>query len=155
MITIYLEIIGKPATAGSKAAYVFKDKKTNKYRASMAPASKFTKPWMKLVAEEAKRQYDGPLLTGWVQYNMQFYFQRPKSHFGTGKNSHTLKKSAPGEHIQKPDCLKLGRAVEDALTGVIWKDDCQVAHINGISKEWCNGPSRVTIEITGEGEYNE
>ena len=55
-----------------------------------------------------------------------FRFQRPKSHFGTGRNAGKLKKSAPRCHVVKPDLSKLVRAVEDALTGIIWRDDSQV-----------------------------
>ena len=38
----------------------------------------------------------------------------------------TLKPSAPKHPIVKPDTTKLMRALEDALTGICWRDDTQV-----------------------------
>ena len=73
---------------------------------------------------------------GKMYVTMDFYFARPKSHYGTGKNAAVLKPSAPprDEHLQDPDALKLARAVEDALTKVIWKDDNQLAPAS--DKHW-------------------
>lgn len=53
---------------------------------------------------------------------------RPKSHFGTGKNAKILKKSAPAvlHCTRTPDNDKVLRAILDALTGYAWKDDKQV-----------------------------
>lgn len=141
-----MTVFGHPATAGSKAAFVYKDKKSGKHRAAMAPASKKTKPWMELVAATAKAQYSGNLLTGPLNYTMYFHFKRPKSHYGTGRNACMLKASAPDHHIQKPDAMKLARAVEDALTGIVWKDDSQVCSCR-VDKFWTDHSSRVEITI--------
>jgi crossover junction endodeoxyribonuclease RusA len=51
---------------------------------------------------------------------------RPKGHYGSGKNELTVKNSAPKYPDKKPDCTKLLRALEDALTGILWIDDSQV-----------------------------
>lgn len=71
---------------------------------------------------------DAPFESGGLTVWMIFYMPRPKSHYGSGKNADKLKSSAPKwyEHLQKPDAGKLSRSVEDALTGVVWKDDCQL-----------------------------
>ena len=60
-----------------------------------------------------------------------FYMLRPKSHFGTGRNAHTLKPSAPDYCATTPDIDKILRALLDALTGVCFADDKQVvrAHV--------------------------
>lgn len=60
-----------------------------------------------------------------ITVNLDFYFQRPKSHYRTGKNSEVLKSFAPKYHIVKPDKDNLEKAVTDAMTdsGLI-KDDC-------------------------------
>ncbi len=73
-----------------------------------------------------------------VQLELQFFFQRPKSHYGTGKKAECVKSSAPHYHAQKPDATKLIRAVEDALTGLAWHDDAQVCR-QIVEKHWC-GP---------------
>ena len=55
-----------------------------------------------------------------------FIRPRPQGHYGTGRNEGKLKESAPRYLSKTPDTLKLGRAIEDAITGVIWRDDSQV-----------------------------
>jgi Holliday junction resolvase RusA-like endonuclease len=30
--------------------------------------------------------------------------------------------------VTRPDVLKLARAAEDALTGIVWRDDSQIVH---------------------------
>lgn len=61
-----------------------------------------------------------------------FRLPRPKSHFGTGKNSQKLKDSAPKFPAKIPDVDKLLRALNDAVTAsaVIWGDDSQVVAIS-------------------------
>ena len=52
-----------------------------------------------------------------------------KTHYGTWKNEDKLKPSAPNWHKSKPDLNKILRSTEDALTGVLWIDDSQIAKI--------------------------
>lgn len=117
---------GIPATAGSKTG--FYNKKSG--RVIMAPANKRQKPWMSHVQacaiDALGSDYDQPPITGAVVLALKFLMPRAKSHYGTGKNEAILKPTAPIEHIKKPDLTKLLRAVEDALTGLIWRDDSQV-----------------------------
>jgi len=63
---------------------------------------------------------------GAVTLDITFYRSRPGSHFGTGSNAGKLKASAPKRPPTKPDLTKLVRAAEDALKGVLWRDDGQV-----------------------------
>ena len=56
--------------------------------------------------------------------------ERPKSHFGTGKNADKVKQSAPVFPATMPDIDKLMRAILDGLTDAqVWLDDGQVV--------WC------------------
>jgi len=55
-----------------------------------------------------------------------FVIQRLASHYGTGRFAGVPKPSAPIFPTTKPDSTKLMRALEDALTGVLWHDDSQV-----------------------------
>ena len=114
---------GLPATAGSKTGFV--NKKTG--AVIITPANKRQKPWMSDVKYYAEKAMGvNPLFACAIHLYLDFYFTRPKGHYGTGKNIGRLKLSAPEFHITKPDLTKLTRAVEDALKGVIWKDDSQV-----------------------------
>ena len=64
---------------------------------------------------------------GAVALFAEFYFPRPKGHFGKAGN---LLPSAPTRHVTKPDCSKLVRAIEDSLTDAgVWVDDNQVVTI--------------------------
>lgn len=89
-------------------------------------ASKTTKPWMNLVAQQAALLWGGkPLLGGAVWVELICFEPRPKSHYRSGQYSHLLKPDAPAyPHITKTgDSDKLRRAVQDALSGVVYADD--------------------------------
>lgn len=56
-----------------------------------------------------------------------FVRKRPSTHLTTGKNGGQVKDWALGlRPTTRPDALKLARAAEDALTGVLWADDSQI-----------------------------
>jgi crossover junction endodeoxyribonuclease RusA len=89
----------------------------------MIEAAKGLGPWREAIIWEAKRRspwsrgyanarnFEGPV---WARFT--FFFPRPKSHYGTGRNAGILKESAPMYHSSPPDVDKLVRAVGDALT---------------------------------------
>ncbi|MGH3098479.1 MAG: hypothetical protein ACRDMV_21040, partial [Streptosporangiales bacterium] len=52
-----------------------------------------------------------PMFTGAVRVDIEFRFNRPKSHYGTGGNAHLVKASAPLFPTGKPDADKLLRSV--------------------------------------------
>lgn len=123
---------GIPKTAGSKRGIpIYRGKKGNKQftgKVVVIEDCKKSADWRGDVIKFASEAYSGPLITSAIWLRVNFLFSRPKNHFGTGKNKGTLKKSAPEHHLVKPDALKLMRAVEDALMGIIYKDDAQVIH---------------------------
>jgi len=114
---------GKPATSGSKRGFYIKKLQ----RVIITPASKKEAPWKESVKWAAiKAGYSGKVLLGGpVVLTMSFRFARPKSHLRTNGQLSKLGLTKL-EHTSKPDSLKLGRAVEDALTGLVWVDDSQV-----------------------------
>jgi len=141
---IELFVPGIPAGAGSKKGFYIK--KINKV--IMSPASKKTKPWMESVRWAAiQAGYNGKLLlTKPVHLQLTFYYHRPKGHYGTGKNAGNLKGSAPKHKTTQPDLCKLVRAVEDALTGLVWEDDRQiVVHKN--AKTYCERHEKAGVRI--------
>lgn len=145
-IVIKFEVHGRPASAGSKRPMPVRLRDGRQtYR--VLPASKNTAPWMTLVKFAAGEYYRGPLLTGPISLQVTFLFHHPKSHYGkTG-----LRKTAPKVMTTKPDLSKLVRAVEDAMTGVIWKDDSQVTQI--LTYKIYSGKMQ-GVRIRVEGEKN-
>ncbi|MEA2495595.1 MAG: hypothetical protein QOJ29_3506 [Thermoleophilaceae bacterium] len=112
-----------PAPAGSKRA--FQHPRTG--RIMVTDASKGSKPWQAEVRAAAAARFNGGgLITTPVRVEFVFYKPRPAGHYGTGRNAGTLKGSAPPFPATRPDVLKLARGVEDALTGIVWRDDAQI-----------------------------
>ncbi len=135
MEPVRIEVLGphaRPEPAGSKTAFPLKGKngwlkgEGGRPIINVVDANPKAKAWKMEVAEEAAKQYRAQLIDRPVRCFMTFYLQRPKGHYGTGKNERVLKDSSPLHHTKAPDALKLARGVEDALTGVVWVDDAQV-----------------------------
>ena len=144
-------IEGLPAPSGSKNAFVVTPK-SGKPRAVLAPASKGQKAWQKEVREQSEAAYKGEPIEGPVVVELEFVFTRPKSHYGTGKNSCKLKPSAPDFHIIKPDLDKLVRSTLDGMTGVLFADDKQVVESTACKYYGGLNGCRVTIK-DGESSW--
>lgn len=136
-MTLEFFVPGIPKPAGSKTA--FRNRHTGRIivtDASGAPGRNWRSD-VKAVAMAAmeKTGMQGPV-TCPVVFTFNFYLPRPKGHFGTGRNAHKLKLSAPLHPTTPPDGSKLARAAEDAMTGIVWKDDAQVV-TQIVQKRYC------------------
>lgn len=114
---------GIPKPGGSKTGFPLKNSK----RIVITEACKDSANWRSTVALYAHQNYSGPPLKGPLNLEIIFYMPRPKYHFGTGRNADRLKPFAPSYHEVNPDATKLMRSTEDALKGILWDDDSQVA----------------------------
>lgn len=115
---------GLPAPAGSKKAFAHAS--TGKIVVTDT-SGKRGRDWRASVADHAVVAMQGRgLMLGPVRLLVVFGMPRPKGHYGTGRNASRLKAGAPKHHTTKPDATKLLRAVEDAMTGIVWRDDAQV-----------------------------
>lgn len=125
---------GLPAPQGSKS---FKGRGKNG-KGIMVESSTRVKPWRARVASVADDATgDGwSLLDGPLAVSMVFTFPRPKSHWRTGRNAHLLGSRATPRPIGYPDVSKAARAVEDALTHVVWTDDARVVEYRRLGKWW-------------------
>jgi Holliday junction resolvase RusA-like endonuclease len=134
-------VYGVAKPGGSKRAFkhphtgriiVTEDSKNRNWRQDVANAGRAAmwpqEPWL------------GPLVVEFV-----FFRPRPKGHYGSGRNAGVVKASAPGRPATRPDVLKLARAVEDALTGIVWRDDAQIVD-ERLVKVW-GEPERVEIVV--------
>lgn len=65
--------------------------------------------------------------TGPLRLTVVFLFPHPKTHYRTGKHSNELRPDAPSWHTSRPDTDNLCKLVKDALSGVFYRDDAQIA----------------------------
>ncbi len=154
---ISFAVYGVAAPAGSKRSVG---------KGRIIDANKNAAPWKREVASAAvdaivaagRVDIDAPegahLLTGPLSVVMTFYVVRPKGHYGTGRvrskvdgEAHpVLRPSAPLYPTRRPDVLKLARAVEDACTGIIWRDDSQIV-TESLAKRY-GEPARVEVIVS-------
>lgn len=87
-----------------------------------------------------------PISNKALRVDVMWVFPRPSSHFGSGSNSDKLKPSAPKnyEHFVRPDRDNLDKILLDAMTGVFWKDDAQVAQ-GFLKKSWGLSPKTIVF----------
>lgn len=141
--TVSFVCVGTPQPAGSKTA--FRDPRTG--RIIVKDDNPKSKPWKKAVGKSALPEMTGrPLLDGPLSILIVFFLERPKGHYGTGRNAERVRDLAPARPIVRPDVLKLARAVEDALTGVVYEDDAQIVREH-LEKHY-GTPARVVVEIS-------
>jgi len=109
LAALTIDIIGIPIPQGSLVA--------NGYGRGLRHSNQDKlRPWRaQLIAElvAARPISWDPSLP--ISVTATFRFPRPQGHYGTGRNSNTLKPSAPTHHIVKPDLDKAQRALGDAI----------------------------------------
>jgi Holliday junction resolvase RusA-like endonuclease len=146
-------VYGRPAPQGSKQAFpIYKGKrgaKTFTGRVAQVEMSRYVKPWRAEVAAAARalgirEPLDGPLVACMV-----FTIARPKSHYRTGKFAHLLRDSAPVAPACTPDFSKLVRATEDAMTGIVWKDDALVVRYEESGKVYAGSSEPFALDRPG------
>lgn len=94
------------------------------------------------IEQGPKQPLDLPLIVEII-----YYMPRPKSHFGTGKNSGVLKETAPISCGKKPDLDNLNKASFDALNDIdFWRDDALVVEM-WAAKRYCGKGQRPGCEI--------
>ena len=132
-------VLGKAAPQGSKR---------HVGRGVMVESSKRCKPWRQdvrhtaidLLPDEWHANMDSAMHLSAV-----FVFPRPKAHF---KANGQLKPNAPSQCKGRVgDISKLVRAVEDALTGVVYSDDAQIVSLSA-QRRFANGSEQPSAIIT-------
>lgn len=139
MSALSFTVAGTPAPQGSKrylgrangkGVMVESSKKVAPWRADVrAAAEKELIDLADLAAAEGKAD-EGVFWNSPLTVHISFRLERPKGHWRTGRNAHLLRDNAPTYPAGKPDVDKLSRAVLDALTGMVWRDDSQVVFLS-------------------------
>lgn len=142
-------VVGQAKTAGSKRAFVH-PKTGRAIITEDARTGRSAKTWRQEVAAVAafhrpSAPWGDEMLLGPCSVEFTFYRPRPKGHYGSGANARVVRPSAPPAPATRPDVLKLARAVEDALTGILWKDDSQIVD-ERLRKVW-GEPERCEIVV--------
>ena len=146
---ISFTVYGLAQPAGSKRPFAIKNKAGEPVMKNGRPlivtvdANPNAGEWKQQVAKAARVAYQGQLIDGPVSAEFNFFRPRPAGHFGqNGLNKKGRETNSP---VSKPDLLKLARGVEDALTGIVWRDDSQIV-TEALMKLW-GEPARVEIII--------
>lgn len=112
------------------------------YASNYTPAKHPVNTFKAAVQLACQQAYKGPPLEGPLSLTIEFYLPRPK-------NKIWKTKAMPAYlHTGKPDIDNLVKSVKDALTGLAWRDDSQVACLIA-TKSVCDGlgSPRVSVYI--------
>jgi len=131
-------VYGLAAPAGSKTIG-----RTTTGRSFIRDANSKSAPWKRQVAQQAgEAMADRPLFDEPVALDLWFVQPRPKGHYRKDGQLHDWAPLAP---TTRPDLTKLVRAVEDALTGIVWRDDALVVR-QTIAKVY-GEPARCLVRV--------
>jgi Holliday junction resolvase RusA-like endonuclease len=134
---------GAPVAAGSKKAFPVHGRDGRTHVAVADDSGPKGVEWRAAIRHAAARAHPAPPLTGPLCLELEFVVRRPQGHRG----KHGVRPSAPPYPTTRPDLLKLGRAIEDALTSVLWFDDAQVV-VERLSKRYAAAePIGVRIRV--------
>jgi crossover junction endodeoxyribonuclease RusA len=133
---------GKAEPAGSKTTGV--SNRGKRYVRDSNPASK---EWKRLVSQVAGEAMAGrPLLEGPLSLTVEFFRPRPQGHFG----KRGLLPSAPVFPTTAPDTTKLVRAIEDAMQGVVYRNDSQI--VSQVARKQYGEAARCEVRIQQIGK---
>lgn len=133
---VSFNVYGIPKPKGSARAFVAM-KAGHKPRAIVTSDNKNLRSWEQAVRDAAQGVAGVAYFTEAVALEIEFWFPRPKS-----------VKPAKRPHLTtKPDLSKLIRGAEDALNGVVFKDDAQVVTITA-TKKYVDGPAGACVTVT-------
>lgn len=138
-MTLLLEawVPGHPVPGGSKTFYG---------KGRVVDAGKGNKQWKEKIAAIVMQDWMREPVDGPLDVELTFYLERPVGHFVNRNRANPVRDAAPIYHTTRPDTLKLARAVEDALTGVVWVDDGQIVR-ERVSKFWTLEDEGVEIRV--------
>lgn len=90
----------------------------------------------------ATEMYHDAPLEGEIYLKVAFYRKIQKS---ISKKEHDRRASGEHRPIVKPDLSNYLKAFEDALNGVLWKDDATIVELN--TSKWYSDYPRIEIEV--------
>lgn len=135
-------VLGIPSPGGSKSA--FRHRHTGRQVVVDAGGAK-TKRWRSAVAQAAREAMEGcAFIEPPMSLIIDFRMLRPQSHYLA---SGDLRRGAPWVPIVRPDSTKLLRSTEDAMTGIVYRDDAAIVeqHVTrSYASDGCTG-ARISV----------
>lgn len=133
---------GIPKPGGSKTAFYNK-----KLGRSLIVDASDNRDWKNTVRFAGREAMKGRApFDGVISVKVIFEMPRIKGHY---RPNGELRRSAPFYHTVKPDATKLWRSTEDALTGICWRDDAQIAE-QEIVKRYGDAPGAIIVVVQRE-----
>jgi Holliday junction resolvase RusA-like endonuclease len=149
MTDLEFRVLGHPQPGGSKRAFPIRRAGQLTGHVAVTDSNPRAKDWAALVIaaafDAANGRQDLPF-TGPLSLAVEFTLKRPAGHYGSGRNHQQLKPSAPRLPSVRPDITKLLRVLEDALTGIAWRDDAQI--VTQLALKNYGHPEGAHIKIT-------
>jgi len=146
---VEFDVEGCPRPAGSKRAFPIRRRDGSLGVVVTDTTGQEGKEWRSRVADAAKAAHNIrgiPFPEGAVRVWLEFRIMPPKE---------AVKRLKKGKRVfpaSRPDLTKLIRSVEDALTGILWRDDAQV--ISQVALKRYAMPDEtpgVRVRVTQEG----
>jgi Holliday junction resolvase RusA-like endonuclease len=140
---LHVVVYGSSKPAGSKRAFRWKAK-DGRSGVSVTDANPKARGWKEQIAQVVGEEMAGrELLDGPLSLRLRFVVARPKGHFGAnGLNAKGRRTPYPAV---RPDVLKLARGVEDAMSGVAYRDDALI--VTEVLEKRYGEPERVEITL--------
>ncbi|MCK9351111.1 MAG: RusA family crossover junction endodeoxyribonuclease [Clostridiales bacterium] len=86
-------------------------------------------------------------MSGPLSVDLEFVLPRPKSHYGTGRNSGKLKrKMLDALPVSKPDVDNFAKFTLDVCNGILWRDDAAVVHLRAFKRYGVKPRTIIQIE---------
>lgn len=146
MKVLEFTVTGTAQPGGSKRAFMMKNK-AGGASARVVDANPKAAEWKGIVsaaAAEHMRPSNGNLLRGPLEVHFTFFRPRPAGHTNDAGVLNKKGRESPCP-TTRPDVLKLARAAEDAMTGVVWVDDAQIVR-EVLEKRW-GEPARMDVRV--------
>ena len=124
MREIRFTVFGKPL-AQKRHRHFSRGKFVTLYDPSKHDKTDFQKVLLQVKSENSITEP----LRGALVMKIVFTFERPKSHYRTGKYAGEVKLTAPIDHAKKPDLDNLAKLCLDSMNKMIFHDDSQVANL--------------------------
>jgi crossover junction endodeoxyribonuclease RusA len=137
---------GAPVPAGSKRAFPIRGRDGALHVGMADMGGRRGEDWraaIRLAAAQTVQLTATEPFTGPLRLSLWFLLARPRSHRG---NRGLLLPRAPTFPTTRPDVLKLARAVEDACTGIVWRDDAQIVD-EDLHKLYADGGAPLGVRV--------